>query len=98
VESPDTTGTKCLKDIQEVNLAYLLLARELLRENFSIGAFRLGLKEDIAKVLLELSASEVLKLAGSSVLLCSFRLNDHQILKAVTQAASAFDNFVGATR
>jgi len=74
-----------LPDIQEINLSYLLLAQRLLRENLAEGMFRLGLRKDVARRLLKLSSAQTLKLARSSTLLCGFRLNDAQLLSALTQ-------------
>jgi len=74
-----------LHDIQEINLSYLLLAQRLLRENCAAGMFRLGLDEDVAASLLKLSPAQTVKLAASSSLLCGFRLNDAQLLQALTQ-------------
>jgi len=74
-----------LHDIQEINLSYLLLAQRLLRENLAAGMFRLGLREDVAASLLKLSPAQTMKLAASSSLLCGFRLNDAQLLQALTQ-------------
>jgi len=74
-----------LDDIREVNLSYLLLAQRLLQNNFAAGMFRLGMSEDVAHRILRLSPAQTIKLAGSSVLLCGFRLNDDQMLSALTQ-------------
>jgi len=74
-----------LHDIQEVNLAYLMLAQRLLRENRAAGMFRLGVREEVADSILKLSPAQMLKLANSSALICGFRLNDAQLLSALTQ-------------
>jgi len=79
----DTQST--LHDIQEVNLSYLMLAQRLLRENAAAGMFRLGLRKDVADRILKLSPAQMIKLAASSALLCGFRLNDAQLLEALTQ-------------
>ena len=74
-----------LKDIQEVNLSYLMLAQRLLRENYAAGMFRLGVGTDVADIILQLSPAQLVKLAGSSSLVCGFRLNDYDLLSALTQ-------------
>lgn len=74
-----------LNDIQEVNLSYLMLAQRLLRENYAAGMFRLGFDADVAEIILKLSPAQLVKLAGSSNLLCQFRLNDYQLLSTLTQ-------------
>lgn len=78
-------STSSLNDIQEVNLSYLMLAQRLLRENYAAGMFRLGFDADVAEIVLSLSPAQLVKLAGSSNLLCKFRLNDYQLLSTLTQ-------------
>lgn len=74
-----------LKDIQEVNLTYLMLAQRLLRENFAAGMFRLGFCEDVATTVLQLSPAQIVKLANSGSLICGFRLDDYALLSALSQ-------------
>jgi flagellar transcriptional activator FlhD len=78
-------SSSSLNDIQEVNLFYLMLAQRLLRENYAAGMFRLGFDTDVAEIVLSLSPAQLVKLAGSSNLLCQFRLNDYQLLSTLTQ-------------
>jgi flagellar transcriptional activator FlhD len=78
-------SSSSLNDIQEVNLSYLMLAQRLLRENYATGMFRLGFDADVAEIVLSLSPAQLVKLAGSSNLLCQFRLNDYQLLSTLTQ-------------
>jgi len=82
---PTTDSNTALNDIQEVNLSYLMLAQRLLRENYAAGMFRLGFSSDVADIILQLSPAQLVKLAGSSSLICSFRLNDYGLLSALTQ-------------
>lgn len=74
-----------LRDIQEVNLSYLMLAQRLLRDNLSAGMFRLGFNTDVADIVLRLSPAQLVKLASSSSLICGFRLNDYDLLSSLTQ-------------
>lgn len=79
------TDNSLLSDIQEVNLSYLMLAQRLLRENYAAGMFRLGFDTDVADIVLRLSPAQLVKLAGSSSLICGFRLNDYELLSSLTQ-------------
>lgn len=79
-----TVDASLLSDIQEVNLSYLMLAQRLLRENLAAGMFRLGFDADVAETVLKLSPAQVVKLAGSSSVICAFRLNDGQLLSSLT--------------
>ena len=81
------TGNSSLNDIREVNLSYLMLAQRLLRDNYAAGMFRLGFDEDVAQIVLRLSPAQLVKLASSSSLICRFRLDDYDLLSALTQDA-----------
>lgn len=79
-----TIDASLLKDIQEVNLSYLMLAQRLLRDNLAAGMFRLGFDADVAETVLKLSPAQIVKLASSSAVICAFRLNDGQLLSSLT--------------
>jgi len=74
-----------LADIREVNLSYLMLAQRLLRDNFATGVARLGFDEDLASLLTTLSPAQLVRLASSGSVVCRFRLNDYEVLTALTQ-------------
>lgn len=71
-------------DIQEINLSYLMLAQKLLHQDFSVGITKLGINQDVATILLRMSPSQLVKLSSCGSMICSFRLNDYQILNALT--------------
>ncbi|MES2362338.1 MAG: flagellar transcriptional regulator FlhD [Pseudomonadota bacterium] len=71
-------------EIGDLNLAYLLLAQRLVREDLATAMFRLGLSRELADLLGNLSLSQIVKLAASSLLLCRFRFDDHPVLSALT--------------
>src|SRR5690606_41369054 len=79
------TDNSLLVDIQEVILSYLMLAQRMLRENYAAGMFRLGFDTDVADIVMRLSPAQLVKLAGSSSLICKFRLNDYDLLSSLTQ-------------
>lgn len=87
-----------LDEIREVNLSYLLLAQQMLREDKAAASYRLGIDESIAEILIKLSNSQLLKMAASNMLLCRFRfddaliaeiLTDHKQDRALTQSHAA---------
>ncbi|CAD86319.1 MULTISPECIES: flagellar transcriptional regulator FlhD [Nitrosomonas] len=73
-----------LDEIREVNLSYLLLAQQMLREDRIAAMYRLGIDEDIADILVKLTNSQLLKMAGSNMLLCRFRFDDSLIAEILT--------------
>ena len=72
--------TDTYNDIKEVNLAYLILAQSMVRSDRDSAIFRLGISEEIADVLESLTPGQVLKMAASDMLLCSFRFEDSLLL------------------
>jgi flagellar transcriptional activator FlhD len=71
-------------DIKEVNLAYLMLAQSMVRADRESAIFRLGISEEVAEILDRLTPGQVLKMAGSDMLLCSFRFNDSLLLNLLS--------------
>lgn len=74
-----------LKNIHECNLTYLLLARQLLAEDWSTALYRLGISDDMATALVELSPSEVISLAESGVLICQLRISDAEDVRRMSR-------------
>ena len=69
-----------MDEIQEINLRYMLLAQRMLREDKATASYRLGLGQEVADALADLTPSQILKMAGSGVLLPRFRFDDQLIL------------------
>jgi flagellar transcriptional activator FlhD len=73
-----------MADIRDANLSYLMLAQQMIRADKATAVFRLGIGADIADLLEKLSASQVLKLARSNMMLARFRFDDQAILGMLT--------------
>ncbi len=73
-------STDTYNDIKEVNLAYLMLAQNMVRSDREAAVFRLGISEEIADILETLTPGQVLKMASSDMLLCSFRFDDSLLI------------------
>ncbi len=71
------------KEIGDLNLAYMLLAQRLVKQDRAAAMFRLGISRELADMLGTMSLAQILKLAASNFLLCSFRLDDHPSMAAV---------------
>jgi flagellar transcriptional activator FlhD len=84
-----STTAGMLNEIREVNLSYLLLAQRLLREDKPMGMFRMGISDQLAEVLVNLSLAQTVKLAASSQVLCRFRFDDHTVLSALADKGKA---------
>ncbi len=56
-------------EIQELNLSYLLLAQRLLKEDPATARFRLKIGEELAELIVSLSARQLARLARTNQLL-----------------------------
>ena len=63
-------------EIKELNLTYLMLAQQLIRADRETAQYRLGIGADMAEVIERLTPGQVLKMAGSNMVLCRFRFDD----------------------
>ena len=73
-----------LGDIRETNLAYLLLAQQMIRMDLASAMFRLGISQEVAEILEHLSPGQIMKMAASNMLMCRFRCDDRTILGLLT--------------
>lgn len=74
------TMPEMLGEIKELNLTYLMFAQQMIREDKSAAVYRLGISEQLADILADLTPGQVLKMAGANVLLCRMRFDDRLIL------------------
>jgi len=76
-------------EIRELNLSYMLLAKQMLQEDRAAAMYRLGISKDVADIVEGLTAGQILKMAASNLLLCRFRLDDRVLLEMVTNHGRA---------
>lgn len=72
-----------LDEIQELNLAYLLLAQRLLNDDRAAAMFRLKIDEETAELLQSLGAAQLTRLARTNQLLCHFGFEGAEQLRQV---------------
>jgi len=77
-------SAKFHEEIREVNLLYMLLAKQMIQEDRAASLFRLGISEEMAELIAGLSPAQMLKMASSNMLLCSFRFDEKLLLNMVT--------------
>lgn len=63
-------------DIRELNLAYLMLAQQMIREDRETAMFRLGVGAEVAELIDNLSPARLARMATGQMLLPSFRFDD----------------------
>ena len=77
-------STRLLDEIRETNLSYLLLAQQLIREDRAEATFRLGISEEVAELIDQLTTAQVLRIASSNMLMCRFRFDDEVVWNLLT--------------
>ena len=77
-------STPLLDEIRELNISYLLLAQQMLREDPEAAMYRLGVGADVAELLGNLTVAQISRMAASSTLLCRFRCDDRPILEMLS--------------
>jgi Flagellar transcriptional activator (FlhD). len=83
--------SELLKHIYDINLSYLLLAQRLIGQDKASAMFRLGINEEMATTLGELTLPQMVKLAETNQLVCQFRFASHQTITQLTQDSRVDD-------
>lgn len=73
-----------LNEIKEINLGYMLLAQQLVREDKVAAMYRLGISQEVAEIVGGLTSGQLLKMASSNMLLCRFRFDDRLIAEMLS--------------
>ena len=68
-----------LEEIREVNLAYLMLAQTMIRDDRAEACYRLGISEELADLMAALTPSQSVKVAASNTMLCRMRFDDQMV-------------------
>ena len=76
--------TDTYNDIKEVNLAYLMLAQNMIRADRAQALYRLGISGEVADIIEALTAGQMLKMAGTNLLMCRFRFDDEMVWGLIT--------------
>lgn len=78
------TNNDITAEIRDANLGYLMLAQQMIRADKATAIFRLGISSEIAELLEGMNNAQILKLAGTNVMLARFRFEDGAILGMLT--------------
>jgi len=76
--------TELHEEIKEANLSYMLLARQMIQDDQASAIFRLGISKEMTELITGLSPAQLLKMASSNMLLCSFRFDEKLLLNMIT--------------
>lgn len=78
-------NSEIFREIGDINLAYMLLAQKLVKQDRAAAMFRLGIGDELADLLASMTLAQIVKLASSNLLLCSFRLEDNPMFAVMGQ-------------
>lgn len=78
-----------LEEVREVNLAYLVLAQHMIRADKAQAMYRLGVSEEVANVVDQLSPAQLMKIASANQLICRFRFDDDIVWNLLTSHSKA---------
>jgi flagellar transcriptional activator FlhD len=67
---------RMMAEIREANLSYLILAQSLIRRDRVQALYRLGISEETADLVDQLSPAQMLRIAQGNMLMCRFRFDD----------------------
>jgi flagellar transcriptional activator FlhD len=73
-----------LEEIREANLAYLMLAQHMIRADRPQALYRLGLSEEVANLIGNLTPGQIMKIAAGNMLMCRFRFDDEIVWNLLT--------------
>ncbi|WP_293009134.1 flagellar transcriptional regulator FlhD [Nitrosomonas sp.] len=73
-----------LDEIRDINLNYLLLAKQMLHDDRVSAMYRLGVNQDLADILDKLTSAQLIKMAATNMLLCRFRFDDRLIAEMLS--------------
>jgi flagellar transcriptional activator FlhD len=72
-------SNRWLAAIREVNLSYLMLAQGMIRSDKAQALFTLGLSEEVADIIVDLSPGQLMKIAAGNMMMCRFRFDDEMV-------------------
>ena len=73
-----------LDEMRDVNINYLMLAQSMIQHDKTTAIFRLGISQDVVHLIEALTPAQILKLAGSGMLVSRFRFDDGVVLNMLT--------------
>lgn len=76
--------TQLQENIRDINLNYLMLAQQMIKEDRPAAIFRLGISQDLVDILTGLTPAQIIKMASSNMLLCRFRFDENLLLNMLT--------------
>jgi len=68
-------------EIRELNVAFLMLAQKMLRADRETALFRLGISEELAEYVENLSSARLVRMADNPIMIPRFRFDGEQLAR-----------------
>ena len=85
------TDERMMAEIRDANLSYLILAQSLIRKDPVQALYRLGISEETAELVDQLSPAQLLRVAQGNMLICRFRFDDQMLWSLLADHGAAED-------
>jgi flagellar transcriptional activator FlhD len=89
MSNPPAVNEQLLQEVREVNLAYLVLAQHMIRADRAQALYRLGVSEEVAAIIDQLTPAQLMKIASSNQLILRFRFDDDVVWNLLTSHSRA---------
>jgi flagellar transcriptional activator FlhD len=89
MSNPPAINEQLLQQVREANLAYLVLAQHMIRADKAQALYRLGVSEEVASIIDQLSPGQLMKIAASNQLIMRFRFDDDVVWNLLTSHSRA---------
>jgi flagellar transcriptional activator FlhD len=70
------TTPDLMSSIRDTNLAYLILAQQMVRQDRAMAIYRLGISIELADLIDTLSPAQIVRLASSNLMLVRLRFDE----------------------
>ncbi len=70
------TTPELMSSIRDTNLAYLILAQQMVRQDRAMAIYRLGISVELADLIDTLSPAQIVRLASSNLMLVRLRFDE----------------------
>ena len=77
-------GTDLSSEVRELNLAYLLLAQKMIKNDSLAAQVQLGVPESVIEKLESMTFTQAIRIASTPMVMCSMRFDDVKMWDVMT--------------
>lgn len=78
------TANQIQSEIKDANLSYMLLAQQMIKDDKVASIFRLGISDELAQLISNLTPAQIMKMAATNMMLCRFRFDENLLLNMIS--------------